>query len=153
VLQKHADDLVQETFLKTFRALPNYDPVRSRLSTYVTAIGHNVLIDFLRHGRRMRDATVSLEDSIYCLQAQAEQDPAFLFRVAEALVDRLVDPSRIALARDLLLGVDPSEVATKHGVKPNQVYSIRSELRAILRDVASDLSFPGAKRFSRADEK
>lgn len=41
------EDLTQETFLRTFRALEYFDS-RSRLSTWIYTIAHNVAIDYLR---------------------------------------------------------------------------------------------------------
>jgi RNA polymerase sigma-70 factor (ECF subfamily) len=41
------EDLTQETFLRTFRALEYFDS-RARLSTWIYTIAHNVAIDHLR---------------------------------------------------------------------------------------------------------
>ena len=41
------EDLTQETFLRTFRALEYFDS-RSRLSTWIYTIAHNVAVDHLR---------------------------------------------------------------------------------------------------------
>lgn len=41
------EDLTQETFLRTFRALEYFDS-RSRLSTWIYTIAHNVAIDYMR---------------------------------------------------------------------------------------------------------
>jgi RNA polymerase sigma-70 factor (ECF subfamily) len=41
------EDLTQETFLRTFRALEYFDS-RSRLSTWIYTIAHNVAVDYLR---------------------------------------------------------------------------------------------------------
>src|SRR5687768_570771 len=41
------EDLTQETFLRTFRALEYFDS-RSQLSTWIYTIAHNVAIDYLR---------------------------------------------------------------------------------------------------------
>jgi len=41
------EDLTQETFLRTFKALEYFDS-RSRLSTWIYTIAHNVAIDYMR---------------------------------------------------------------------------------------------------------
>ena len=41
------EDLTQETFLRTFRALEYFD-ARARLSTWIYTIAHNVAVDYLR---------------------------------------------------------------------------------------------------------
>ena len=40
------EDLTQETFLRTFRALEYFD-TRARLSTWIYTIAHNVAVDYL----------------------------------------------------------------------------------------------------------
>ncbi|RYG18775.1 RNA polymerase sigma factor, partial [bacterium] len=45
------EDLVQEVFLKVFRALPDYEG-RSKLSTWMCTIAHRVAMDELRRRQR-----------------------------------------------------------------------------------------------------
>jgi RNA polymerase sigma-70 factor (ECF subfamily) len=45
------EDLTQETFLRTFRALEYFDS-RARLSTWIYTIAHNVAVDHLRRTAR-----------------------------------------------------------------------------------------------------
>ena len=46
------EDLTQETFLRTFRALEYFDS-RARLSTWIYTIAHNVAVDHLRRSAAM----------------------------------------------------------------------------------------------------
>ena len=48
------EDLTQETFLRTFRALEYFDS-RARLSTWIYTIAHNVAVDHLRRTAGMVD--------------------------------------------------------------------------------------------------
>src|SRR5690242_13795473 len=52
-----AEDLAQEVFIKAFRRLDTYDPVR-KLSSWLFKIAHNTTID---HLRRHAPETVPLE--------------------------------------------------------------------------------------------
>ena len=56
---QQAEDLVQEVFVKAFRALSSYDHQR-KFSSWLFKIAHNATIDYLRKGRL---PTVALEDS------------------------------------------------------------------------------------------
>jgi len=49
------EDLTQETFLRTFRALEYFDS-RARLSTWIYTIAHNVAVDHLRRTAGMVDS-------------------------------------------------------------------------------------------------
>ncbi len=51
----HAEDAVQETFVRAWRASDRYDPSRASLRTWLFAILRNVVIDAVR-ARRIRPA-------------------------------------------------------------------------------------------------
>jgi RNA polymerase sigma-70 factor (ECF subfamily) len=55
------EDLTQETFLRTFRALEYFD-TRARLSTWIYTIAHNVAIDHLRRTARARVDSLTWRD-------------------------------------------------------------------------------------------
>jgi len=62
------EDLTQETFLRTFRALEYFD-TRARLSTWIYTIAHNVAVDHLRRtsGKRV--------DSLTWREDEGEDEP------------------------------------------------------------------------------
>ncbi len=127
--------------MRLFSSLPRYDPARSPLRAYVHMITDRVIIDFLRYGSLERANTVAIEDHMRVLQFHAGLDPEVLFRVAAELARRIEDPAKIPLVLDLMNGIDPKDVAIRHGVKPNQVYAARARLREILEDISSALPF------------
>jgi RNA polymerase sigma factor (sigma-70 family) len=139
VSQAQSEDLAQEAFLRIFRALPRYDPMKSSLKTYIHTITDRVIIDFLRYGSLERAQTVSLEDHLLVLQFHAQQDPEVLLHVAERLAAKVEDPAKLPLVRDLLEGIEPKEVARRHEVKLNQVYAARTRLRELLEDISFEL--------------
>jgi RNA polymerase sigma-70 factor (ECF subfamily) len=55
-----AEDLTQDTFLKMFRALRQYDPAQ-RFSSWLFRIAHNTAIDYLRQ-KRLLIATPPLDE-------------------------------------------------------------------------------------------
>ncbi|MEM9074605.1 MAG: sigma-70 family RNA polymerase sigma factor [Myxococcota bacterium] len=59
-----ADDLAQETFLRVFRALPEFTPHgQARLSTWILTIGTRVAIDHLRRVKPFQADVVTLPSS------------------------------------------------------------------------------------------
>jgi RNA polymerase sigma factor (sigma-70 family) len=135
-----ADDLVQEAILKIFRGLPAYDPVKSRIKTYISRIVDNLVIDYFRHGAERRAKTVSVETEISLLQLRATQSPEILRVAAERIIDELGDRSRIQLMRDLLSGRDVQEICAERGLTEYQVYASRKWLRNLLRDINTRFS-------------
>lgn len=133
------DDLTQEAFIRIFKSLPKYDPERAGIRTYMHRITNSVLVDFLRHGSIERAKTVSIENFVRVLNIQAQHDPAVLKTAAERLIERIGDPRKTAIARDLLRGKKVNEITEKHSVKPGLVYSCRTLLRDLLRDITSEL--------------
>ena len=55
------EDLTQETFLRTFRALEYFDS-RARLSTWIYTIAHNVAIDHLRRAAGVKVDSLTWRD-------------------------------------------------------------------------------------------
>jgi len=87
------EDLTQETFLRTFRALEYFDS-RARLSTWIYTIAHNVAVDHLRRTAGMKvDSLTSRENEAdgrdaYELVSDAPGPEALLSRAeAEAFVN------------------------------------------------------------------
>jgi RNA polymerase sigma-70 factor (ECF subfamily) len=84
-----AEDLAQEVFIKAFRRLDTYDPVR-KLSSWLFKIAHNTTID---HLRRHAPETVPLE---------GDRDEEHRGGLAAILSDEsLEDPSAAAERKDM----------------------------------------------------
>jgi RNA polymerase sigma factor (sigma-70 family) len=130
-----ADDLAQDAMFKIFRGLPAYDPVKSRLKTYISRIVDNLVIDYFRHGAERRSKTVSVDTEVSLLQLRAAQSPEILRVAAERIIDELGDRPRIQLMRDLLNGRDVQEICAERGLTEYQVYASRKWLRNLLREI------------------
>jgi len=88
-----AEDLTQDSFVKTFRALGTFDP-RMRFSSWIFRIAHNTAIDYLRQ-RRVPVAPPLLEED------GEERDP--LASIADLSA---MSPERVALNRELAAALD-----------------------------------------------
>ena len=53
-----AEDLTQEIFIKVFRTLKSYDPLRAKLTTWINRITRNHLVDHYRRTRGDRATSV-----------------------------------------------------------------------------------------------
>ena len=53
-----AEDLTQEIFIKVFRTLKSYDPLRAKLTTWINRIARNHLVDHYRRTRGDRATSV-----------------------------------------------------------------------------------------------
>ena len=56
-----ADDVVMETYLKAWQAIPGFG-MRSSLKTWLYRITHNCALDLIRSRKRRRDRTVAVDD-------------------------------------------------------------------------------------------
>jgi len=73
---EEAQDATQEIFLKVYRSLPQWDPAKSRLSTWLFRLASNHAIDRwrLRHRRQRLESTTVISDPVKPLCAAT--DPA-----------------------------------------------------------------------------
>jgi RNA polymerase sigma-70 factor (ECF subfamily) len=140
--QKDAEDLAQEVFLKVFRALPQFDPSRARLSTWVYTFVRNHCFDV--HKRR-RVATQSLHgdgdegqhDREFAdrreLQPVADVENQELGRrIGEALA-RLGEDQRMVFVLREYEGLEYHEIALATGVSEGTVKSRLFRAKEALR--------------------
>ena len=76
-----AEDLTQDVFIKMYRSLESYDVERGSLTTWMTTLTRNLLVDHFRRTRQDR-----LTDSLDTPQSAEEEGPT--------LGDKLQDPRR-----------------------------------------------------------
>jgi len=140
--QKDAEDLAQEVFLKVFRALPQFDPARARLSTWVYTFVRNHCFDV--HKRRRvtthsmhGDAADDSRDREFPdqreLQPAAEAENQELGRrIGEALA-RLGEDQRMVFVLREYEGLDYHEIALATGVSEGTVKSRLFRAKEALR--------------------
>lgn len=122
-----ADDLAQETYLRAFRALPQYAG-RSSARTWLLGIARRVCADHIRHLVRWRrlEARLAAEASTHV------PDPAGSLAAGELLV-RLPADWRSAFVLTHLLGLSYAEAAQAEQVPVGTIRSrvARARMRLI----------------------
>jgi RNA polymerase sigma-70 factor (ECF subfamily) len=112
------EDLVQNTFLETLRALPSYRG-ESALSTFVAGIAVRVARRAMRPSLVIRKS-VPLEALVERGSAQsgggeAQVQEAEALRRVRAILERVAEPKRVAFLLWALSGVETAEVAAIMG--------------------------------------
>ncbi len=126
-----ADDLTQETYLRAFRALPQFE-ARSSARTWLLGIARRTCADHLRTVVRQR----RLENRIATAATpNAHPDPAGQVS-ATALLDRLSPERRESFILTQLLGLTYEQAAQTLGVP---VGTIRSRVARARADLVADV--------------
>jgi RNA polymerase sigma-70 factor (ECF subfamily) len=127
-----AEDAVQETLARAWRARESFDPARGSLRTWLFGIERNLLVDTARHRARGPGDEVTLElvDDPAAPDAGDPVDPTWLVGVLDAL-----GPLHRAVVVDVCLaGWTCAEVARRSGVPEGTVRSRLHYALATLRD-------------------
>jgi RNA polymerase sigma-70 factor, ECF subfamily len=133
-----AEEAVQETFLRAWRAGARYDPQLGSLRTWLFAILRNVIIDLGRaRAARPKLAAEGPEPGHEPLE-----DVLLAWQVEEAL-RRIGDQHRLVLLETFYRGRPYSEVAAELGVPEGTIKSrVYYGLRA-LRNALEELGYEG----------
>jgi RNA polymerase sigma-70 factor (ECF subfamily) len=142
-----AEDAVQETFVRAWRAAHRYDPQRSSARTWLFAILRNVVID-LHRARAVRPGLVH-GDVAEAAEASVRVDPDDAFeravvtwQVEEALA-RLRSEHRHAIVEAYYHARPYAEIAAELGIAEGTVKSrVFYGLRA-LRDALEEMGWRG----------
>jgi RNA polymerase sigma-70 factor, ECF subfamily len=108
-----AEDCVQETFLRAWRARATFDPEQASLRTWLFAIERNILKDALR--TRSRTPTLAGEEQLDDIAATGQTDPVERMRIVEAMA-LLSDAHREVVVAVHVRGHTYAEVAESTGV-------------------------------------
>jgi RNA polymerase sigma-70 factor (ECF subfamily) len=130
----HAEDAVQETFVRAWRASSRYDPARSSQRTWLFAILRNVVIDQVR-ARRVRPGAppgVTAPDIEAVLAGDDVIDRILTTWQVDAALDTLPEDHRRALVEVHWRGRPYAEVASELGIPEGTVKSrVYYGLRAV----------------------
>lgn len=139
--QHDAEDLTQETFMRVFRSLKNYQP--GTFEGWLHRITTNLFLDMVRHRTRIRmEALPEDYDRVPGTEMTPEQAYNFanLDPVLQNALDALSPEFRVAVVLCDVLGMTYDEIADTLGVKMGTVRSRihrgRSQLRSSLVDAA-----------------
>jgi RNA polymerase sigma-70 factor (ECF subfamily) len=131
-----AEDCVQETFLRAWRARERFDSGRASARTWLFAIERNVIADLLRSLERMPRLT---SDDTLDQTPAAHPDQLERLGMTEALA-KLSDEHRQAVIAVHLTGRSYSEISTETGVP---VSTIRTRVFYGLRALRDHLDGKG----------
>ena len=147
VLRNHADaeDVVQESYLKAFRAIERFSG-QSSLSTWLTRITLNTALD-ARRARIRRQSALDTEDVVLLEQYRSTQSYTGLAtrapdyhvmknefsKILKTAVERLPDPYRTVFVLREIEGMPVSEVADILSIQDSTVKSRLFRARLQLR--------------------
>ncbi len=112
-----ARDVVQETFLRAWRAADRYDPSLAGLRVWLFAITRNVVIDEARR-RSLRPVSPQPLDVLTAIgpSTAADDDRTVTGWLIEEALQRIRPEARSALVETYLRGRPYAEVAAEQGV-------------------------------------
>jgi len=116
-----AEEAVQETFLRAWRAADRYDPAQGSLRTWLFAICRNILVDMSR-ARAVRPRVVD-RDVPETPAPFDDIEQVLTTAGIEAALSQLNERHRTVLVEVHLNGRPIPEVAAELGVPPGTVYS------------------------------
>ena len=108
-----AEDLAAEVFVRVLKALPDYDPQKASISTWIYAISHNVLIDHFRRNRETAELPEELSAPGDILEDIVEEEE--LESLADALL-KLSPEERQVIVLRYYAGKPLTEVAFRMGL-------------------------------------
>lgn len=151
-------DLSQETYLKAWRALPQYKG-ESKFSTWLCRIASNTCLDFIRRQNRKKEPdTVSLEEELSLSRQIADysRDPGRLLEasaekemVREAF-SRLPEEERLLLSLRAFEEMSYEEIGNALDLKPgtvkSKIFRAREKIRRNLSEKSSSNYLKGGLR-------
>jgi RNA polymerase sigma factor (sigma-70 family) len=140
--QAEVEELVQETFLKAFRSIRNFDPALSSLTTYLRIIATRTAVDGWRRTKREKAVAVSFEDEIQALvlaSYPSPADPSVLERALRSRLSRVQPPQRLQVFEMFLDGKDADWIATQVGLSAATVYRMRQDCREWVREALTQI--------------
>ncbi len=146
-----AEDLVQEVFLRVFRARKTYQP-GAKFCTWLFRIAHHVALNALRDQNRRRevsfdsgqkseasDLTHTQLDQVVPASSGAiptrQLDRAELREVVRAAIGRLNERQRMAVLLNKFEGMSYAEIGEVMGLSAAAVKSLLSRARLALREI------------------
>jgi RNA polymerase sigma-70 factor (ECF subfamily) len=142
-----AEDLVQEVFLRVFRARKNYEPT-ARFSTWIFTIAHNVARNARRTLARRREVHMQQQTTESQELATLEElakaasgmmptrqlDKREMSDVVNMAIGLLNERQRMAVLLCKFEGMSYVDIADTMGMTPSAVKSLLSRARGNLRD-------------------
>jgi RNA polymerase sigma-70 factor (ECF subfamily) len=143
----HAEELLQEVYLKAWRQAANFSQSRGQFVTWLLSITHNLAIDEIRK-RNRRPQRAASEDPMVMLANVRDgeipvDDRAVLATVRDDIVAALAnlpDAQRIAIELAYFEGLTQREVSERVG---EPLGTIKTRMRLGMRKLKEDLTQRG----------
>ena len=133
-----AEDYTQETFLRTFNNLSNFEG-RSSLATWIHSMTTSVVFSGLRKVKRLRQRETELDDITLNTTRGKSSDPALRLRLHRAM-EALSDDLRLVVVMHDIEGYRYEEIADTIGIPTGTVKSRLFRARQTLRESLAGLS-------------
>lgn len=135
--QEEAEDVAQESFVRLWKALPDWETGRAKLSTWLYRVASNLCIDRLRKRREVAlpedfdapDPNASTERSFEDMQRRT---------AVKSALDALPERQRLAILLSHYEGCSNPETAKVLGVSVEAVESLLSRARRSLKQLLAD---------------
>ncbi len=137
-----AEDVVQETFLKLYKARDRYQP-NARFSSYLLRIASNICLSRLRRKRPLSltedtdGRAVDVSDP-NATTGSADMLSEELKARVRAAVDQLPDRQRLAILLNKFEGMDYQQVGEQLGLSPTATKSLLHRARMALKGQLSN---------------
>jgi RNA polymerase sigma-70 factor (ECF subfamily) len=146
-----ADDLVQDTMLKAYRAWDQFEPGTNAKGWLLTILRHAFINEYRRRRRRPESVDVSVLEQFTVLSDAQEDDPqgAFFDRIVDdevlKAIDELPDAFREALVLSDVEGLSYQEIAqvleVPVGTVKSRLFRARQILQAKLYQYAVSMGY------------
>lgn len=136
-----AEEIVQDTFLRAWRAMDRFDPRRGDMRTWLFAIARNLVVDHYRRGKARPSTPLPNEHLDHPDRVVSDIDRAMeVWQVADAL-NQLSPAHREAITEIHLRGVSVAEAAERlavpEGTVKSRVYYGLRALRLALEETGA----------------
>ena len=141
--EEEAKDIVQETFIRVWQSIRNYDPQKT-FSTWVYTIASRLCIDRLKKSSRM---VVLPEDEITLRRFASDTDSQQSLEnrewvsIVRMIAEGLSDKQRLVFTLCQLEGIPSAEVEQITGLDAKQVKSNLYVARQTIRKRLTDLGY------------
>ena len=112
-----AKEVLQDSFMKIWNNMGQYDATKSRLFTWMFNVSRNLAIDKLRSKEIKRDLkTDAVSDSVHSIERQYNSQQQVDTIGIDKLVDQLHKEQQLVIKLLYLQGYTQSEVAEEYGI-------------------------------------
>lgn len=134
-----AEDVAQETFVRTWRHAPAYDPRRGPVTAWILAIARNLAIDVLRVRRQDPvdpETMAALQGSLADFGPETDRPSDGEREQVRAAVTALPDEQRRALVLAAVLGRTAREISELDGIP---IGTVKTRIRTAMLRLRAEL--------------